>query len=82
MLPSLAGDGLDKMNHAMITYVKTSVDGLANKIKPMDLHMWCRHAITVASTDAVYGPQNPFKNPQTEQDFWYFLPDPSNPSQF
>jgi hypothetical protein len=71
MHPSLLGDGLDRMNETMIDYLKTSIDELGiNQGQPIDLHLWCRHAITIASTDAVYGEMNPYKDPKIEEAFW------------
>ncbi|KAF2668891.1 hypothetical protein BT63DRAFT_426144 [Microthyrium microscopicum] len=70
MLPTLLGDGLDKMNKTMIAFVKLSIDDLVNEHEPFDLYAWIRHAVTIASTDAVYGSQNPYRDPEIEQAFW------------
>jgi hypothetical protein len=36
-----------------------------------DLFSWIRHTICLASTDAMYGPSNPFRvDPQLENAFW------------
>jgi hypothetical protein len=72
MLPTLTGDGLDKMNQAMIKYLKVSIDGLEHK-QQIDLLAWCRDSITVASTDAIYGAANPYRDPKMAQAFWYVL---------
>ncbi len=71
MHPALLGPGLDKMNETMIKNLKVSIDELeVKKVVTFDLHAWCRHAITVASTDAVYGPQSPYKSKEVEDAFW------------
>jgi len=37
----------------------------------VDLYAWVHHMITLASTDAVYGPQNPFRHPVVMEGFWF-----------
>ena len=32
-----------------------------------------RQAVTAVTTNVVYGPHNPFKDPEVEQNFWYYL---------
>ncbi|KAJ8116888.1 hypothetical protein OPT61_g1789 [Boeremia exigua] len=75
MHPALLGTGLDRMNEKMIKFLKLSVDELAtthNDRSSFDLHAWCRHAITVASTDAIYGSLNPYKQREVEDSLWAF----------
>ena len=74
MHSAMLGDGLDKMNEKMIVFLKTWIDQLADSEGTVfDLHAWIRHAITVASTDAVWGPKNPYKSRDVEDAFWYVL---------
>ena len=70
MHPALLGLGLDIMNKAMIKNLKASIDELESNRTSFDLHLWCRHAIAVASTDAVYGPLNPYKDQGTANALW------------
>lgn len=71
MHPLLLGDGLDQMNERMINYLKKSIDELASyPSKRIDLFEWCRDAMTIASTDAVYGPLNPYKSRTVQDAFW------------
>jgi hypothetical protein len=71
MHSALLGSGLDEMNEKAIKSLKFSIDELASRPDtPLDLYSWCRHAITVASTDAVYGPLNPYKDKMIEDLFW------------
>jgi hypothetical protein len=73
MHPALLGAGLDRMNEKMIKFLKLSVDELATTHDvntSFDLHAWCRHAITVASTDAIYGSKNPYKEREVEDSLW------------
>ncbi|CAD0044824.1 unnamed protein product [Aureobasidium pullulans] len=52
---------------------RKSVDELASfSGKSFDLYAWAKHAITIASTDAVWGPKNPIKDPENEAAFWDF----------
>lgn len=71
MHPALLGPGLDRMNSTMINNLQISVDKLESQHNfSFDLYTWCRHTISVASTDAVYGPLNPFKSGEIEPAFW------------
>ena len=70
MHPALLGSGLDKMNRNMIKNLKASIDGLEQDHTSIDLHLWCQHAVALASTDAVYGSHNPYKDPAIENAFW------------
>ena len=36
----------------------------------IDLWEWVRHEITVATTEAVYGPTNPYRDTDVEHAFW------------
>ena len=71
MHPALLGPGLDIMNKNMISELLSSVKELAaSGGKSVDLHYWCREAITVASTKAVWGPQNPYQSAEIRKAFW------------
>ncbi|KAI9676944.1 MAG: hypothetical protein M1817_006783 [Caeruleum heppii] len=73
MHPALLGEGLDTMNRKMIVNLKKSLDDLKlQEHSPFDLHAWCRHSLTVASTDAVYGPLSPYKSKEVEKSLWDF----------
>lgn len=71
MQPALLGSGLDTMNKSMINNLQISIEELqATQNDPLDLHNWCRQTMTIASTDAVYGPLNPYKSKDIENAFW------------
>ncbi|KAJ9228434.1 hypothetical protein DTO166G5_8589 [Paecilomyces variotii] len=71
MHPSLLGDGLDHMNRRMIDVLNESIDELVSyPNRRIDLVEWCRNAMTIASTDAVYGPLNPYKSRTIQDAFW------------
>ncbi|KAH8651557.1 cytochrome P450 [Tricladium varicosporioides] len=71
----LPGPGLDEMNRLMIQNVAASLDSLiptGKKSTTMKLSAWLRRTVTAATTNSVYGPQNPFKDPEIEDCFWQF----------
>jgi hypothetical protein len=68
-VPLMPGSGLDAMNRVMAQQVAASINRMhKQKVK---LFAFIAHEITLATTDSVYGPQNPFKDPAIEQSFWY-----------
>jgi hypothetical protein len=73
MHPALLGPGLDIANKNMVNNLVKSVDELAStKGKTFDLYAWVKHSIAIASTDAVWGPKNPIRDPANEAAFWDF----------
>ncbi|OGE49293.1 hypothetical protein PENARI_c022G02742 [Penicillium arizonense] len=70
MRPTLLGEGLDEMNTKMIECVQQSVQELRSHCRTVDLYDWCTLAMTIASTDAIYGPQNPYKQRKTRDSYW------------
>lgn len=72
MHPALLGPGLAQMNATMLKNLKPSIDELAtgpNDVS-VDLYAWCREAVTVAITDAAWGPLNPYKSKELRDAFW------------
>jgi hypothetical protein len=69
-VPLSPGKGLDAMNRVMAEKVATSIDGMRTN-QSVKLFEFISHEITIATTDSVYGPQNPFKDPKVEESFWY-----------
>lgn len=80
MHPALApGPGLDGINRAMVQNIAGSIERLrpTREGRPsttVRLVEWSRHEITMATTNSVYGPHNPFKDRRVEDAFWYSLP--------
>lgn len=67
------GETLDELNRVTIGRVCEFVDSLraeAGQSKTLGLRTWLRHHVTLATTDAVYGPHNPFANGIVERAFW------------
>ncbi|MCJ1381605.1 hypothetical protein MMC17_004716 [Xylographa soralifera] len=66
---------LAEMNRQMIENIARSLDGLiapAQQSTKIDLWNWLRRHVTAATTNAVYGPQNPFKDESVVDAFWQF----------
>ncbi|KAL6228712.1 hypothetical protein BDW75DRAFT_250849 [Aspergillus navahoensis] len=72
MEKTLIGPSLDRMNEEMARMLSPLVDELAASAQMVDLYAWCTHAITAASTNATYGPLNPYKDPAIQDAFWTF----------
>ncbi|OOO09411.1 cytochrome P450 [Aspergillus oryzae] len=73
MRPALLGNKLDHLNEQMIHALKHIVHQVASSpTLPFDLYEWCSDALTVASTDAIYGPLNPYKSEAIRKAFWDF----------
>ncbi|KAL8983471.1 MAG: hypothetical protein Q9205_002302 [Flavoplaca limonia] len=71
-------DSLDWMTKTMLTKLEEHIEplGVGNDEVEVDLYKWVRKGITVASTEAVYGPKNPFNHkPELEDAFWDFESD-------
>lgn len=73
----LPGDSLDAMNRIAIHDIAASCDELAPGMVDgtpvpvrIELMRWIRHELTMASTNAVYGPMNPFNDPRVEDSWW------------
>ncbi|MCJ1247982.1 hypothetical protein MMC30_005197 [Trapelia coarctata] len=74
---------LDTMNETMIENVAAllgeldaELDACGDGVKELDLYAWARHLVSLASTDAIYGVENPFrKDRRVEDAFWDFEAD-------
>ncbi|KAI1123775.1 cytochrome P450 [Nemania abortiva] len=65
------GKFLNEMNIISADSIRDSINDIpcGTSIK---LDEWLRHRITLATTDAVYGPYNPFKDKEVHNAFWAF----------
>jgi hypothetical protein len=70
--PSVSpGPGLHAMNAKSVQNVSRIVTQLATQApKKLKLMEFVRKNITEATTDAVYGPKNPFADPKIQQAYW------------
>ena len=67
------GPGLDDMNRVMIQNIAASLDSLKpapDSRTKIGLAKWLRGTVTQATTNSVYGPQNPFKDSEVADAFW------------
>lgn len=67
------GPALDTMNRVMIQNIAASLDNVFQSGQmrtTTGLAEWLRKTITLATTNAVYGPQNPFKDQAVQDAFW------------
>lgn len=63
-----AGPALDAMNRRAIQVIAGSLDTWAQKkTTEIQLWQWVRHELLMASTEGVYGPKNPFRDPEMEK---------------
>ncbi|KAK8060982.1 hypothetical protein PG996_010912 [Apiospora saccharicola] len=75
--PALApGAGLDALSGAAIRCISESLAKLAAKEKPttVELFAWVRSEVFLATTQSIYGPLNPFRDPKIEQAWYDFEP--------
>ncbi|KAK6828380.1 hypothetical protein PG990_009990 [Apiospora arundinis] len=63
------GPGLDAMNRKSTQVLADWVVTLAQETTPKTIKMlqWIRHELFIATTDAVYRPRNPCRDPEMEQ---------------
>ncbi|KAI1347985.1 cytochrome P450 [Xylaria sp. FL0043] len=69
------GPDLDDMNRSMIREVVKLFDQLQpdmGESKTLHMYAWLRDAITTATTRSVYGPMNPYDDPEIVDAFWEF----------
>ena len=64
------GIHLKEMSKVVATSLIRELEKPPAQPQPLDLWEWVRRTITLAATDAAYGPRNPFQDPAREQDFW------------
>lgn len=73
--PALSpGKPLEAMYKTIIPQIEASLDKLRGENRKgitIGLIRWVRHELTVAITDCVYGPGNPFQERAVEDAFWY-----------
>ena len=65
-------EGLEHMTRIAIKSVCTSLDSLTVDTGPVRLHIleWLRHEFALASSEAIYGPANPLRDPKVENGYW------------
>jgi hypothetical protein len=63
--PALSpGPGLDAINRAAIRHILGSLERFRDKCpSKVELFSWVRRELFMATTEATYGPKNPFRDP-------------------
>ncbi len=66
------GPDLDEMNRVMFQNIADYVDDLSTYGRPVKrrLAQWLRNTITIATTNSVYGPRNPYEDRAVQEAFW------------
>lgn len=67
--PAMApGPGLDAINGAAIRYISDSLETFRGKgPTTVELFSWVRRELFMATTESIYGPRNPFRDPALEK---------------
>ncbi|KAJ8063817.1 hypothetical protein OCU04_007676 [Sclerotinia nivalis] len=70
---------VDDMIRIGAKVIQARLDNLAdeagNNNSNTDLWAWVQHEISIATTESVYGPANPYRDPKVETGFWSFADD-------
>lgn len=62
-----AGPHLDAMNRRAVEVIAESLDNRVRKgISKVKMFEWVRHELLVATTEGVFGPKNPYRDPAIE----------------
>lgn len=57
---------LDALNKACVKIMEASVSRLKDRHTETNLYEWVRHEMLMVTTEATYGPGNPFSKPANE----------------
>ncbi|KAI4598665.1 hypothetical protein KJ359_002556 [Pestalotiopsis sp. 9143b] len=66
------GPNLDALNAKAVSILNASLSALSAKEAPtvVKLFEWASHEIMMATTDAIYGPRNPFRDPAVREAYY------------
>ncbi|KAJ3561065.1 hypothetical protein NPX13_g9088 [Xylaria arbuscula] len=64
--PTLTGDMLDSLNTKTVNVIMSEFDKIAAKgaVSSVQMYKWIDEQITYATTDGIYGPHNPLRDPE------------------
>ena len=68
--PLAPGMQLDAMNRVMLGSLAASLNRLKQQTTKAQLFDWVVRQITQTTTNASYGPSNPYKDAEVEKAFW------------
>ncbi|KAI1298850.1 cytochrome P450 [Xylaria venustula] len=68
------GPKLDTLNRKSVQIIAASLDKLSRSKTPLKLNMvdWIYKEVMIATTEGVYGPHNPFKEPTVQEAFFIY----------
>jgi len=68
----MPGEAIDEMNRTAAHATTSALDRFeeSKHTRRIDLWMWVQHEITVATTECIYGPSNPYRDSEIEKAFW------------
>lgn len=73
--PSMSGAHLHATNARALNFISGRLEGMGADGKTLEipnLYLWVQELMTVATTEALFGAENPFKkNPGLVEDIWY-----------
>ncbi|KAH9895539.1 cytochrome P450 [Xylariomycetidae sp. FL2044] len=74
--PALSpGPGLDAINGAAIRYISSAFAELsASGTTEVEMFAWIRQQMFMATTESIFGPKNPFRDPALEKAWYDFEP--------
>lgn len=64
------GPNLETVTMQVAYDLNDSIRKLHGKTNRVNLLHWFRHEFGMSSTNGIYGPENPFKDPKFEAGFW------------
>ncbi len=64
------GPGTVELNLRMLSSLQDLLDEPQDAQGSRSFHSWIQHIVTRASTNAIYGPANPFLDPKAVDAFW------------
>jgi hypothetical protein len=67
----LSGSSLSIVTRVAVDKLSASLPNNFAQKKKQGLLDLVRHELTLAMTGAIYGPENPYDDPQTESSWWY-----------
>ena len=63
--------GMEEMLRVAADVTKSRLDDMSKRFEnTIDLWVWTQHEITAITTESVYGPGNPYRDPVVEAGFW------------
>lgn len=68
----MPGQEVDAMVQVTSQMIATALEQFEMKpeARRINLWKWVQHEMTIATTESVYGPMNPYRDPEVEEGFW------------